>query len=199
MCTDPTLKQLLILNRRKNAQLIQLQRRIQDIIVECEARIKTKEAYLQDHKPFRRTSIPHLWKLAAPYFKDLKCFPSPLNADATKRRAAGILSVADLPVSPKWTMIEFNRLVNAVKSLYLSQIDSKIKKLKADLTDDDCDEDEKKSFRKQLKKLNLEKEALENKDDSMRPPAEFDEQINWFKVASLYVRGKLLEGGGKPS
>lgn len=183
------------MNRKKNWQLLQLQKKLQDIIVQCEARIKAKEAYLKDHKSFRRTRIPHLWKLAAPYFKDQRCFPSPLNADAAKRRAIGLLSVTDLPIFPKWTPIEFDRLINGVKCLYSvnqqGAVTKKIKQLKIDLADEDFDEEEKKGFRKELKELNQELETLKTNGDIM-PPADFDDHINWFKIADVYVRGKSL-------
>lgn len=50
-CTDPALKELLLLNRTKNIQLMQLYRKMKDLLVECQENIVGYENKFEERHP----------------------------------------------------------------------------------------------------------------------------------------------------
>ncbi|KAJ3662354.1 hypothetical protein Zmor_006708 [Zophobas morio] len=188
-CTEPELKKLLILNRSKNMQLIKLHKKIQGFLAECEAEIEEKKNVLKNSEPKHLNQQTFIWKLAAPYFKDKKFFPCPLNSDAMRKRNRDELSVYDLNPSPKWTPIEFDRLNNAVKCNYninrQNNIVSKISALKNKMKSGDED----KSLVEEILNLKEQLEELKIGDDKL-PPLNSNEFISWYKVAETFLKDK---------
>ncbi|XP_044271356.1 snRNA-activating protein complex subunit 4 [Tribolium madens] len=188
-CSDPELKRLLVLNRSKNLQLLKLQKKIQQLLQECEAELGEKNNTLKNSEPKQSSHQTNIWKLAAPYFKDERFFSSPLNGDAIKKRARNELNIYDLVPSPKWTPIEFDRLHNAVKCNYninrQTAIVAKIRVLKAKVS---TGGPEKQTKLKEIVQLREELEKI--KDDEEIPPLNSNEHISWYKVSETFLKDK---------
>jgi hypothetical protein len=185
-CTCSDLKKLLLLNRSKNMQLIKLHKKMQKLLTECEETMEEKNVILKNLETKQFTQQTFVWKLAAPYFKDKKFFPCPLNEDAIKKRSTNELSVYDLVPSSKWTPIEFDRLTNAIKCNYninrQNDVVHKLNSLKSKMQSEDKDKLEEIShLKQQLDQL---------KNDEQIPPLNSNEFINWYKVAETFLKDK---------
>lgn len=109
-CTDPEMKELLVLNRTKNVQLMQLYRTVKDLLGHCRSNISgLTNAHLL--KSSIKVNSPKSWKLGMPYFKTADNFPCPRNADAIRKDNEKEILVYDLRMSYKWTDLEMNRLL----------------------------------------------------------------------------------------
>jgi hypothetical protein len=167
-------------------QLIKLHKKMQKLLAECEETMEEKNVILKNLETKQFTQQTFVWKLAAPYFKDKKFFPCPLNEDAIKKRSTNELSVYDLVPSSKWTPIEFDRLTNAIKCNYninrQNDVVHKLNSLKAKIQSEDKDKLEEIShLKQQLDQL---------KNDEQIPPLNSNEFINWYKVAETFLKGE---------
>lgn len=192
---DPDLKQLLILNRKKNMQLLKLHKKIRDIIIKCEDVMEEKGKIIKNLNVRKRdlTYCPS-WKLAAPYFKDKQYFGCPPNEDTLKKRAEKELSLYELHPSVKWTPWEFDRLLSAVKCNYninqQKEVVGKLSVLQKTIDVGNCEDSEHKEKLEKIKKLQEELEKLEDNNENEVPPLGSDSHIDWYKVADMFLGGK---------
>lgn len=176
-----------MLNRQKNMQLIQMYKKFKDLLIECKQNILEKNEIVKQHyaafKTQRQSSGS--WRVCAPYFKDKGFYVSPPNSDTIKKKNNKELSCYDLMPLKKWTQYECNRLIGAVKLNYNANVVFQLKKTVRLAKVDEMTEEQKE----ELKAMKLKLNKLSNAMNFEIPPLGSDENINWIRVAEIFIRG----------
>lgn len=180
-CEDPDLKQLLLLNRKKNISLILLYKKLQDILMECKQYIIEKSSLVKEH--INLLKLHHqsygAWRLGAPYFKDKQLFRSPANDDCIRKKNNNELYIYDLAQVSKWSTYECKKIMEAVKVNYnfnkQISIESELKGTTNKMT---------------VQKINDNLEKMEKNDKLLIPPLRSDEHIDWARIATVFLNGK---------
>lgn len=110
MCKDPDLKELLILNRQKNMQLMQFFKMIKDLLIECQTNIMQKDNQIKAKNSDKRNNYK-IWRIGRPYFKSADNFPCPRNEDTVQKHQNGELLYYDMIPSTKWFNNDAKRLM----------------------------------------------------------------------------------------
>ncbi|KAJ8977893.1 hypothetical protein NQ317_012394 [Molorchus minor] len=186
-CSDPNLKSLLLLNRDKNLLLMQLHKKIKDLLLECQKNIEEKNtiinAFVESNKG--QTHSTGAWRLAAPYFKDKRLFPCPPNDDVQKK-ANKELSIYDLYPLKKWTSFECEKLLRAVKCNYNINQQTAVRKKIQEVTQNFNFENREEV----LEELQARMEQLSSNESNEVPPLNSDEHIDWLRVADVFLKDK---------
>ncbi|XP_018564000.1 uncharacterized protein LOC108905546 [Anoplophora glabripennis] len=189
-CSDPELKKLLLLNRTKNFQLMHLYKKLKDLLIQCQKDITEKREVINNFLKANKEQghSTGAWRLAAPYFKDKKLYACPPNADTLRKQKNKELNVYDITVVLKWTSLECEKLLRAVKLNYnINQQNDVVKKI-ATLRQSK-DEGEPEGIEK-LKELESRLEELRNEDNSEIPPLNSDQYIDWLRVAEVFLQDR---------
>lgn len=184
--SDSILKNLLLLNRTKNFQLMQLYKKLKDLLLLCQKNIKEKKEVINDFLKANKdqTHSSGAWRLAAPYFKDKKLYACPPNVDTLRKQRNKELSVYDVTVTVKWSSLECDKLLRAVKVNYnINQQNDALKKIRTL---------QKSGNKDELAELKRRMEELQNEDNSEIPPLNSDQHIDWMRVAEVFLQGKVF-------
>ncbi|KAJ8971507.1 hypothetical protein NQ314_000669 [Rhamnusium bicolor] len=178
-CPDAELKNILLLNRTQNMQLIQLYKKMKDLLIECQQNIIKKTDIIKEHVTANKdqTNSTGAWRLAAPYFKDKQLYPSPSNAETIRKKNNNELCIYDLSILPKWSTVECEKLIRAVKLNYnINQQNEVVKAIQKAKQDNNLE---------LLKELEERKKELKENDNSEIPPevAKRYEFQNWDQIA----------------
>ncbi|XP_023015413.2 proximal sequence element A Pbp95 [Leptinotarsa decemlineata] len=184
-CSDPDLKKILLLNRQKNMHLIQLYKKIKDLLIECKQNIVEKNEIFKQCKDATRGThfTAGAWRLGAPYFKDRQLYCCPSNKDTLRKRANNELTIYDVMPSPKWTRSECELLVDAVKLNYNINQQSEVNRKIIKVTSSGGSKEE-------LEELNARLQELSENGNSEIPPLNSDENIDWEKVSEVFIGEK---------
>ncbi|KAG5890102.1 hypothetical protein JTB14_026473 [Gonioctena quinquepunctata] len=189
-CTDPELKNLLILNRQKTMQLIQFYKKIKDMLIECKQNIVEKNEIIKECIESKKALAysSGAWRLGAPYFKDKQLYCCPSNEDTLRKRRNQELSVYDLQPLSKWSSYECDTLLSAVRVNYninqQNEVRKKIKEISLGLCKDSQEE---------LAELEERLQELEGNGNREVPPLGSDKNIDWPRVADVFINNKHSE------
>ncbi|XP_066155103.1 uncharacterized protein Pbp95 isoform X2 [Euwallacea fornicatus] len=127
-CENEQLKQLLVLNRSKNMQLMQMYKRVKDLLIECLSDITKQEEYCRAMANCNKKYHPKVWRLGSPYFKTADNFPCPPNADTLCKVKKGEVLFYDMNLSNKWVHRDVIRLIKGVAFHYKMVLTTDINK-----------------------------------------------------------------------
>ncbi|KAJ8924995.1 hypothetical protein NQ315_001160 [Exocentrus adspersus] len=181
-CSDSDLRKLLLLNRTKNFQLMQMYKKLKDLLIQCQKDIVDKNELLTNFMKQNVGKQPSsgAWRLAAPYFKDKQLYSCPPNADAVRKKKNNELCVYDITYIPRWTNLECEKLQRAVKLNYnINQQNEVMKKMKNLETNDN-----------EMKALQARMEELQKEDNCVTPPLNSDQFIDWMRVAEVFLQDR---------
>ncbi|CAH0546013.1 unnamed protein product [Brassicogethes aeneus] len=185
-CVDPQLKNLLILNRQKNIQLILFYKKVKDLLFECKLNIEDKLREIQVvEQGIRKANSKKLWRISAPYFKDKDNYPAPPNSDTIRKNRNSELSVYDVYASSKWSQMECEKLVKSVKLNYSLTMQKEVLKELRALEAVEVEGDEGN-----LRELEFKAKYKAIKDvDDMCPPLYSNEFVDWERISSFFLHG----------
>ncbi|KAH1008922.1 snRNA-activating protein complex subunit 4 [Dendroctonus ponderosae] len=191
-CTDPELKELLVLNRTKNIQLMQLYRTVKDLLGHCHSDISDlRDAHLL--KSSNKTPNPKIWRLGMPYFKTADHFPCPRNADAIRKDQEKEILVYELRMSYKWTQSEMNRLLNGVAFQYKvnreTELLSQIQALR-DVLKKTSKKQEVEATTLKIQELKEKHQAISSSKITAYPARGCEKYVDWRRISDKFLRGK---------
>ncbi|KAL3284939.1 hypothetical protein HHI36_019071 [Cryptolaemus montrouzieri] len=191
-CHNTELKSLLVMNRSKYFMLMQLYKKIKDLLLDCRHNIECLSKSIHQKESVDNQAMV-LTRLAAPYFKTkTKMFSSNPNKDTLERKQNGELSIYHNIMTPKWSRNECENLVSAVKLTYnhnkqktlLRKISGL--KYKIEIEDDSISG----GIVEEIKILETEQNEVEQLGSEDVPPLGSDDYIDWEHIASEYLNGK---------
>ncbi|KAK9876835.1 hypothetical protein WA026_015071 [Henosepilachna vigintioctopunctata] len=192
-CGHAELKNLLLLNRSKNFMLMQLLKKVRDLLITCRSDIsslnKTTEKINGDHQNMV------LSRLAAPYFKTKKnMFSSEPNADILTKRQNGELSIYQNVMGLKWSRNECDNLISGVKMTYnhnkQKTLLRRISSLRFKLDREKEDSVEALKIIQEIDRLEEELRDVNEFQKGEVPPLGQDDFIDWEHISSEYLREK---------
>ncbi|XP_057672242.1 uncharacterized protein LOC130903895 [Diorhabda carinulata] len=189
-CEDQELKHLLVLNRQKNLQLIQLYKKYKDLLIECKQNIVDKNdlisQYFEAHKAQSQSSGS--WRVGAPYFKTKDFFVAPSNDDVLRKKSNNELSHYDLQLPKRWNKFDLLRLITSVKVNYnCNQILEVKKNIKQLSSSDDLEKENK------IHDLEMRLKELDDMDNLEVPPLGSDNNINWIRVSETFIKDRYSD------
>ncbi|CAG9770726.1 unnamed protein product [Ceutorhynchus assimilis] len=186
-CTDPELKELIFLNRKKNMQLLETFQMFSNMLKECQRALAEEVEIDKGTRRMKAIEKPKLWRLGFPYFKTADDYPCPRNADMQKKEARGELYFYGLRPSPRWSNDDTIRLLEGVsfwyKNLKKNELETQIKKL---------EEKKKKSGQDKVKLRELEEKfaAVEASNRNLYPELGDEKCLDWSRIAMHFLDDK---------
>lgn len=160
------------------------------MLFECRQNIMEQKQLVTANEKDSKNQYPQTsgaWRLAAPYFKDMKLYGCPLNEDAVRKIHNKELSVYDLVPLPKWQSREYTGLLRAVRLNYNINKQTDLKKQLIGLNSSLESENVKDAKYNELtRKLN----ELKENDNSEVPPLNSDKYINWVRISEYFFKSK---------
>lgn len=194
-CTNPEVRDALIINRQKNIQLLFYYKKIENLILELRKTISERRDKLELLKRMPQQSYNGIMKIVAPYFKDHDSFPCKPSSDFFQKRNNNELLSYEICSSSQW--IYSNRkkqkLMKAVKTEYArnlkNELNAKIHSLKMKLHE--ASPSGKKSITKELDVAKNELQVVQNKNE-VCPPYKSDKYIDWDRISENIFNGNNL-------
>ncbi|XP_076272755.1 proximal sequence element A Pbp95 isoform X2 [Rhynchophorus ferrugineus] len=183
MCKDPDLRELLILNRQKNMQLMQFFKVIKDLLIECQTNIMQKDNQIKAKNNDKRNNYK-IWRIGRPYFKSADNFPCPRNEDTMQKHQKGELMYYDMIPSIKWFNNDAKRLMAGVAFIFkVIREEQLTKEISA------MEQSDNVNHRK-LKMLKQSVDDIRNSSEVVYPPRNFDKSIDWNRISHNFLCNK---------
>ncbi|XP_017786313.1 PREDICTED: uncharacterized protein LOC108569317 [Nicrophorus vespilloides] len=185
-CKDPTLKQLLILNRTKKLQFQKLNHKYCGVLAKTDRLLRRARnvdqfiSIVKEHKGFRH-------RIGYPFFKEQGTDLSypPLNADALKKAQNKELNFNLIKVRIVW-----NRYspINLKSDVLFNYFDNKLQKYEGDLKAAKYNYDEERE-----EEINEKIREWKDEFDCLEPPSLWDDScLSWSKIAQKHLKDAAL-------
>ncbi|XP_030757745.1 snRNA-activating protein complex subunit 4 [Sitophilus oryzae] len=189
MCKDQDLKEMLLLNRQKNFQLIQLFKNIKDQLIECQESITEKEKLVKELKCAKRVSNK-IWRIGRPYFKTVDNYYCPRNQDVVLKDKRGEILYYDMTTSHKWFKYEIKRLNAGVAFHYkmrrLDELHQTIQEKEKIMISSGQAIDSK-----EISELKNMIQIISNDNEVVYPPLNYNDAFEWSRIATNFLNDKF--------
>lgn len=182
-CTDPEVKQLMILNRTKNKHLRDLYLKISKVLKECEKQIEEKVKVAEGLEMMRyKRVLVHSTRLGYPYFKDKKGRSCPPNPDAVRKQKSCEVVSTYYKKASRW-LPEDQKLLQTMVIAYYNRY--RLKELKYQIGKVDVQKHNDDKSMEMAIELNQQLEQLGNNIDNPEPPPMYcSKGIDWYDIST---------------
>ncbi|KAJ8039197.1 snRNA-activating protein complex subunit 4 [Holothuria leucospilota] len=191
---EPSMQQLLVLNRRYQDFLVSNLRKVQEAL----QKNRIMQAELLDNKK-RDKEFPALpSKMTPPYFKDRNFLSPPSNEDTIAISKKGYPLPVHLPLSKTWTKQELNNLKKGVKADGLEKMmcpllnQREIVEGKLEKAHEERDKQSRRALVKEISDIDVKLAELKVMPEE-RILGDPKRDVDWHKVANLYLEGNRTD------
>ncbi|XP_050295801.1 uncharacterized protein LOC126735753 [Anthonomus grandis grandis] len=186
-CTDPLLKEVAILNRKKNIQLIHYRKQMKLLLEECQASILQYQRILISKQP--RVGCSRLWRIGMPFFKTSDDFPCPRNPDLVRKEQRRELLFYDLISYHRWIPRDMVKLKKWVSFHYKLRRETDLLKRINELKNSD-----NKEQMEEIVNLEVQLEKLKNNKSELCPALGCEDALVWKDAECLFTRASRHTG-----